>query len=179
VSAPIAPPAPAPVRNPAWWQGRLALLAAVIAGVLLTLAPRADESSAGAAFFRVGVFAKRAGVVRPVPEDGRIEPGSELLFATWAAEARHVAVILADAAGRTVVAFPPEGRAPALHGAGRGVPLVGPQVTAAIPGPLAIHAYFCDEPLDLASIRTQLEAGGSPEPAGCTVDQTAIAVAGP
>jgi hypothetical protein len=90
-----------------------------------------------------------------------------------------VAVLLADAAGRIVVAFPPEGREPALHGAGRGVPLAGAQVTASTPGPLAIHAYFCAEPLDLGPIRTALEAGGSPEPAGCTVDHTAVAVAAP
>jgi hypothetical protein len=178
-TAPIAPPTEAEVRNPSYWQARFAAVAALAAVLLIAFVPRVEEAPPGPGPFHVGVFARRAGVVAPLPEGGEVAPGDELLFATWGEEERYVAVIVADTGGETTVAFPPEGRAPALHGAGRGVPLPDTSVTAGGEGEISIHAYFCPDALDLGPIRRALEAGERPRPAGCAVDRIELVVAAP
>jgi hypothetical protein len=178
-TAPLAPPAEAGARNPSYWQARCAVGAAVAAALLFAFVPGAEEAPPGPGPFHVGVFARQAGVVAPLPEGGEVAPGEELLFATWGGEARYVAVIVAGADGRAAVVFPPAGTVPALHGAGRGVPLPGTEVTAGGEGELAIHAYFCEEALDLGPVLRALEAGVRPRPEGCAVDRVGLVVAAP
>jgi len=153
---------------------------ALAAAALLMLRPKTDEQvtdtrSKGAA--RLGLFVKRGERVFRAETGATVRPGDLVRFTYSSERARHLAVLNLDPHTAQVY-FPTDASADARAlrvRAGSDVALDFSVELDATAGDEHVFGLFCDEPIALAPLRTELEEKRAlPDLAGCAVERLVL-----
>jgi hypothetical protein len=171
----------APARS--WSLAATVAVAAAAAGTLAFVAIR-DASRSGAlptvasaterakGSEHIGFFIKRGDQVQRGTREQSVQPGDQLRFLYSAPRARYLAIVSLDSARQVSVFYPASERAERIE----------PGIEVALPSAVAldgtggeerVYALFCDTPVELAGLRSELGKQGVAfaAPAGCVMDR--------
>jgi Domain of unknown function (DUF4384)/Putative zinc-finger len=123
----------------------------------------------------IAFFLKRGDQVQRGAREQRVQPGDQLRFLYTAPRTRYLAIVSLDGAREASVFYPASERAARIE----------PGVDVALPsaveldgalGEERVYALFCDAPVELAFVRTELvkRGEGFAAPAGCVMDEVVL-----
>jgi hypothetical protein len=161
----------APARRKPRIRAALAMAAglAAAAGLVLVLRTDAPGERAKGAAIGLRMYVLHGGTVRQAAPGEAVAPGDAVRFAVTTPEPAFVAILSVDPAGRASIYFP-EGARAAPVPAGNDEPLPLATRLDATVGEERVMGLFCDRPVELEPLRTELEAGGGlAMPEGCKV----------
>ncbi|HYP87241.1 MAG TPA: hypothetical protein VEQ59_03795 [Polyangiaceae bacterium] len=164
------PPRRTRAGNRSYWVAGTTALAAAAALVLWLKMPteQPGQRSKGEAT-QFGFFIKRGGQVTLGAAGQRVRAGDQLRFVVTTSKPQHIAIVGRDGSGAVFEYHAASGHSVAVAGA-RDQALESSIELDAAPGPETVWAIFCDEPFELAPLKSTLAGAGELQaPPGCTL----------